>query len=355
MQKSQVQKLVDINSRGKERRWSEYKKRTNELAQIFYALADRRKSEEPVYDYYRTRASRLQACGEYLVFAVDAGNVKKLVGADFCRYRLCPMCAARRSRMQQLRLSRALTYFDLKKTRPVLLTLTVPNVPGEELRETIKRMHRAFNRLVKYKAVRSAYVGFWRSTEVTRNAETGEFHPHMHVFMLMVPGYFDKEKDIYLSQDEWCDLWKQAQKSSEPACIVDVRAIHNLEKSVIEVTKYITKVEELTTNVDIEEAADIIDLLDEQLEGLRFFGAGGELKQVLLKLYGKVVAEDDIQPEKPEISEEEDVIIERYKWSPVERAYVLEKTLTLAEYRAYAESRRACSRKRRKKSLRKIG
>jgi hypothetical protein len=43
------------------------------------------------------RADRVSQCGSYLDFGVLPDGTKKLVKANFCRDRLCPMCNWRRS------------------------------------------------------------------------------------------------------------------------------------------------------------------------------------------------------------------------------------------------------------------
>ena len=66
-------------------------------------------------------------------------------------------------------------------------------------------------------------MGFLRATEVTRNELMDTYHPHIHVLLFVSPTYF-KNKENYISQDEWTELWKKSAKLDYYP-IVDVRAI----------------------------------------------------------------------------------------------------------------------------------
>ncbi|WP_373367087.1 protein rep [Bacillus velezensis] len=53
----------------------------------------------------------------------------------------------------------------------IFLTLTVRNVAGEELKPKISDMMKGFNRLMKYKRVDTAVLGYFRALEITKNHE----------------------------------------------------------------------------------------------------------------------------------------------------------------------------------------
>lgn len=187
--------------------------------------------------YYRrqlfTVVDRLSGCGEYLKFdACPNGHEKRLKYASFCKHRLCPMCAWRRS----LKLSRYvnlicrhLTDVRGEKVRWIFLTLTVKNCHGRELGQKISEMMQAYNRMFNgRKKMKEKIYGWFRSLEVTRNEDTGMFHPHFHVLMCVKPSYFSS-KSQYMTQADWTDMWKQSMKIDYTP-VVDIRIVKTKKK-----------------------------------------------------------------------------------------------------------------------------
>ena len=68
--------------------------------------------------------------------------------------------------------------------RWVFLTLTVKNPPVTELRDTLKAMNSAWQRLAQTKRFKGVVKGFIRTTEVTRGKDGDMMaHPHFHAFI----------------------------------------------------------------------------------------------------------------------------------------------------------------------------
>lgn len=89
---------------------------------------------------------------------------------------------------------------DYPKHRWLFLTVTLKNCPIGELRQTLDWMNKSFVRLTKLKEWPG--VGWIKSVEVTRG-KNGNAHPHLHVLLMVEPGYFGPN---YLSQERWVDL-----------------------------------------------------------------------------------------------------------------------------------------------------
>ena len=81
--KCQEEILSDKSKNGKERPWAEYKLSNSYLA-IAYDEVD------------ESKANRLRDCASWLEFSRTEEGLK-LHKANFCRVRLCPICAWRRS------------------------------------------------------------------------------------------------------------------------------------------------------------------------------------------------------------------------------------------------------------------
>lgn len=126
-----------------------------------------------------------------------------------------------------------------------MLTLTQKNVTSDALGEEIRHILQAFGKLRKRKDLR-VVAGWLRTLEVTRNADDGTWHPHLHV--LLSPEYFSGQG--YLSHARWRELWAEvAGLNYSP--MVEVHAVKSRKKdrandqglaaAAQEVSKYVVK------------------------------------------------------------------------------------------------------------------
>ena len=79
------------------------------------------------------RADRVSQCGSYLDFGILPDGTKKLVKANFCRDRLCPMCNWRRSLKLYSQVSQVMDILESEGYCFLFLTLTLRNCPWDEL------------------------------------------------------------------------------------------------------------------------------------------------------------------------------------------------------------------------------
>lgn len=160
------------------------------------------------------QGKRVEECSPSLGFALaadlDTGEARfKLAQAKFCRVRYCPVCQWRRSLMWVARFHQALPEVLAKQPNGdwVFLTLTAKNCAVEDLREQIKAMNAAWQRLLKRKEF-AGVSGWIRTLEITRG-EDGSAHPHFHVLLLVRPSYWGKD---YVKHDDWREAWKGAMR-----------------------------------------------------------------------------------------------------------------------------------------------
>lgn len=246
---------------------------------------------------YEGRRGRVLSCGNYLEFATHKENGDRhLIGADFCRDRLCPMCNWRRSLRVFSDLSKVL---DLAVGSgsdyvPVFLTLTVRNCAPEQLRKELVSMTGAWNRFCKILPVKRAFCGWFRCLEITYNRKDNTMHPHFHVVMLAHRDYFKSED--YLSIHDIVAYWRQALMANyDPVC--HIRRIRgksdkslDLRKAVLEVAKYAVKDTDYLIATDDDLTDYLVDNLAVGLNGARLIAYGGLLKQ----LAAEVKATEDV-------------------------------------------------------------
>jgi len=232
-------------------------------------------------------AWRIKGCSGHLGFAWAADPATgesrlKLRAAQFCRVRHCPVCQWRRSLMWQARFLQALPSIEqaYPSARWVFLTLTVRNVPVQKLRQSLREINRAWNRLRLRPEFARNVLGWIRTTEVTRGRD-GSAHPHVHCLLMVRPSYFSSK--YYVKQSRWADVWREcARLDYQP--IVDIRTVKPkpgavggevpLRQAVAETLKYSVKPEDMMHGEWLLE-------LTRQVHRLRFISSGGVLKNVL--------------------------------------------------------------------------
>lgn len=244
-------------------------------------------------------SQRIHFCSELLEFGLaytDTDALRlKLRSARFCRVRHCPVCQWRRSLMWKAKAYKVLPKIveAYPTHRWLFLTLTQKNIPIAHLRDTLKDMNRAFQRLVQLKAFPAE--GWLRSTEVTKGKD-GQAHPHFHCLLLVPRSYFGRK---YIKQAEWVAMWRHCMRLDYNP-VLDVQAVkHGDHPSTLvpELLKYCTKESDLVADRDwfLE--------LTRQMRKMRAIATGGVLKDYLKELEEEpedLIGENDELPQDDE-------------------------------------------------------
>lgn len=275
-----------------------------------------------------SKADRVFECGTFLEFAhsLEAdGAVSekgKLYNANFCKDRLCPMCAWRRSYKIFAQVSRIMGCIG-SKYKFLMLTLTIPNCMPEMLSETLERLFHAWSRLIRQKTFKTAVKGFFRALEITHNKQTNTYHPHFHV-VLAVPLEYSPYEDIYISHDKWLDMWRKAY-GDERIVSVDIRVakskckeadncVEALSSAVAEIAKYSVKSSDYLVQGDDYLTDSIVGCLSIALHGRRLAHFGGVFADIAKRLKFDV-DDDDLVHLDDTIDPSLAVMIVRYGWS----------------------------------------
>lgn len=280
------------------------------------------------YKEFKRWGIRAVNCANFLNFRFEidkeTGEIKlKLVSADFCKLRHCPVCNWRRS----LRLKASFFSFiepfmeENPRSRWIFLTLTTPNVPIEELGEQLTKMNQAWKRFTQRKAMRFI-KGFVRTTEVTREKKRRNYaHPHFHVVLQVDPSYFQGK--FYLSHDKWLKLWQESMRdeSIEQVNVQAVKAGTSTDGIILEITKA------FTYSIKLDDYKNPDEWLLEyfrQVHRRRFIVAGGNLKNAIRDLREEdednesLINVDDEDVSKIDLKEDEELY---FNWRNLEYIY----------------------------------
>lgn len=197
------------------------------------------------------KLDRLKECGNFIKFQSSEDKTKFiLAGGNFCNNRFCPFCSwlkAKRAAFELLELIKVVEYTE--KLAFIFITLTVPNVPKESLREEIENFNISFNRLWKTKEFKAFNKGFIRKLEITYNEERNDYHPHFHLVVAVNKSYFKSRN--YMSKRRLLELWQRATRN--PAITqVDIKPCRmNTIKQVMELATYSAKQGDLYSSKEV--------------------------------------------------------------------------------------------------------
>jgi len=254
------------------------------------------------------RYRALVECGTQLHFQknMEQGSyVYHLVGANFCRQRLCPMCQFRNAERMYAKMIKVIKHLE-SGYRFIHLVLTIPNSrDGSELIDGIKVLYKAYNMLMHRKKVIKAFKGSLRCLEISYNYDNDTFHPHLHCLIAVKPSYFNDSR-VYMSRDEIAELWTSCVNKSvksfkfteyiktDTVYQTFVRACKPGDyEGVAEVCKYCLKPLDLHDKGKDEQHKRVLLTLWHTLKGQRFVQKYGVIKDTFKLLFGDDDEDDE--------------------------------------------------------------
>lgn len=165
----------------------------------------------------------------------------KVVNANFCKTRFCPFCSKGKAEKDAVYLNALTRYLEDKGYAFIFLTLTIPNVKGDKLKDAIDDMNKRFFSYIHYKQIATVVKGYVRKLEVTYNKKADTYHPHFHCLLAVKSSYF-KHK-CYIKHEDWLALWQKAMKDPSISQVNVKRAGKKggMEKAILELSKYMAK------------------------------------------------------------------------------------------------------------------
>ena len=327
--------LVDLNARGKDRRWHVKKKKNVKMFEIITRAKDIYAKTDGGELLSVNTMYNIEHCGDILVFNNYADGSRKLHKANFCKHRLCPICNWRKTIKMFGQMSEiAEAIYKDKSVRWIFVTFTVKNCKAEELKDTLDAMNKAFEKIIKKSKqkkgtqaakFRENLLGYVKAVEITYNSDDDTYHPHIHAEFEVRPSYFSIG---YMKHAEWRSLWKEVmQLDYDP--MVNVKVVQPKKGedgeensslpspgAVAEVAKYPIKVDGLLEIKDIDITAKAVITLINVCHHRRFVTFGGDIKEYARRLKLDDIENGDLTHVEAEKKNAEDGVISRtmFRW-----------------------------------------
>lgn len=291
--------LRDVSPSGRVRPWRQHHAEGLLLAEVYATMAEVSTDNAAKY---LDKARRLEGCAPYAEFRRLPDGTLRLHQSSFCRVRLCPMCQWRRSLKLGAQVRQVVERANKDRIKSkahapwrwLMVTFTIRNVEGPDLGQAIDRIHKGLNNMAKCARWRDSVKGWLRATEVTHNAKTDTWHPHLHLLLCVPSSYFSGA--CYIRQAEWSRMWQHYIKADYTP-VVDVRPIKPQDgtrlsdlpageqaaamgKACAEVSKYASKPADYILPQDLAGSMQAVALLDTLLDHRRMTSWGGVLKDV---------------------------------------------------------------------------
>lgn len=247
---------------------------------------------QALYDIGKyNEAERVFGCGTQIEIGKLADDTEKIIFANFCKFRFCPMCVKRQSLKRYHDMSTAWAQMQKQLAEDniewdaIMFTGTIKNCSGSDLRQFIDYLLKGWANIThNLKWWKKYCIATARSLEITYNRKQNTYHPHIHCLCVFRRDWF--KSNFYKTVPDWRETWKVALRTagyeqSETLQIevhkIKERAGSRSDGALSEVTKYICK-------LPMVEDSDVLGVLIEQTKGVRFYSYTGLLKESMARL-----------------------------------------------------------------------
>jgi hypothetical protein len=177
-------------------------------------------------------------CGKSAWVVRDKETGRHWVQAETCQQRFCPACARTRARKASEKIAGLMAAQSVQRWQFVTLTMLHSHAP---LERQLKNLVASFRRLRQTRLWRTHVAQSLAVVEITRNSQTDEWHPHLHV---IAATQFVPWKPLR-------DAWNKASKGAK---VIDCAIMNQTTAAIEYVTSYLGK----PPSVDVMVQSDLL-------------------------------------------------------------------------------------------------
>ena len=171
----------------------------------------------------RNIGDKLDRCCTDPVIIIVNGGTRYYLAEARCKSRVCVRCSRIRAKQLSTRIAKLVHTMDA----PRFLTLTVRSNDAS-LSGQVKWLRRRFAEMRRKPCWKNHVAGGVYTIEVTYNADTAQWHPHLHAII----------DGTYFAQAELLMLWEATVNDQAG---VDIRAVHGVRKLANYLACYVAK------------------------------------------------------------------------------------------------------------------
>jgi len=251
---------------------------------------------------------RFKDCSSWINLIANSNlEKKKVLSANYCGNRFCPICTWIKSCKDGYKLNVLMQYINLFYHKEfIFVTLTSLNVEDCELIDEIDKFNLAFKKLMKRKDFILINKGYVRKLEITYNKKENTYNPHFHVIFAVDKSYFKSRN--YIRQEKWLQNWKECMQDNR-ITQVDVRRANKEgsgSNAINEIAKYSVK------DTDFLYSEEVFEVFYNALKGRQLITYNGLFKDAL-KLYNSKDKEKNLDKYK-DVDDTEYLYFLKYIW-----------------------------------------
>ncbi len=289
----------------------------------------------------KEKAKRVCLCGSDISYRIPQNGSEdpKLYHANFCKDRLCALCAWRRSMKIFGQVSKIMDKIE-GKYEYIFITLTVLNCSSEDLPKQIEILQKGFKEIMRSSQMK-AIKGYFKSLEIThdhKKIKSRVYHPHIHAICAVNKSYFHSRD--YISHKKLTEIWREKCKLDYDPSVKIKKVVPKNDKkdpelksikgAVCETAKYTIKPGDITRG-SYDEIDRAVLTYSNALRSKRICSFGGIFKEVAAELkLDDMIDGDLINTDNEQIRRDIANIIVKYKWQigigyQYETEYILEE------------------------------
>ena len=236
----------------------------------------------------KSKIKSFEDCGTNIL--LDEENY--IVGANFCKQRLCPVCNYRRSTLMWHKINQITQNFE--KNHFVFITLTVKNCKDIELKNTIDNILQSFRRITNRKTWQKNFIGYVRGLEITYNAKENTYHPHIHILAVTSQEYYKSDYvDIHTLRQWWTE-----SANLDYFVQVNIESVKDRKKAVAEVAKYAVKMSTVLDSGISSKTLRATQIIASCIENRRLIATGGAITKAARQLKIAIDEEENFDYQK---------------------------------------------------------
>ncbi len=200
-------------------------------------------------------SNKYKHCGEYIIMDKNTTTGQEKISRLYsCNQGLCRNCSKRNAVKNGRCITAVCQRMVQEKKCMLYVTLTLPNVPKEELNDTIDLLNKSWTKLTRTQIKSSRYKNwnnYIKRLEVTYNQADDTYHAHLHALVFVTSSFYKKEN--YVSNAQLLTDWRKAtgQQDITQVFIKCFKPTSINPDCIVKISRYTAKASDYCINEEV--------------------------------------------------------------------------------------------------------